>query len=250
MLFSEGVPPIMLLFLSSVLSGRGLKRRERQPRAGLARTAACLLTLVAGPALAQIGLYPDEVDRLDVVTVEQDGRDLHAFSSVTGSRGRLRLDVEEVVLFNESRGRIGIVLTSHRAIGVSTNGGFSELRYRIAERAPERALVSQRIALVATGRRALGFVGPSGIWIEEALTPEESIEAVRAGAAVGIVITNRRALGLAPEVGRFASMPFQLREKLESIDAEDTLAKLRTDRRLLVFTGPGAVWTFRNRNLE
>lgn len=206
--------------------------------------------VIAGPARAQVGLYPDEVDRLDVITVEQDGRDLYAFSSVTGSRGRLRLDVEEVVLFNESRGRIGIVLTSHRAIGVATGGGFTEVRYRIAERAPDRALVEQRIGLVATGRRALGFVGPSGIWVEEPLTPEESIEALRAGPAVGIVITNRRALGLAPEVGRFASMPFQLREKLESIDAEDTLAKVRTDRRLLVFSGQGAVWTFRNRNLD
>ncbi len=211
---------------------------------------AVVLVIAATGARAQVGLFPDEVDRLDVITIEQDGRDLYAFSSVTGSRGRLRLDREEVVLFNESRGRVGIVLTSHRAIGVTTNGSFSEVRYRIAERAPERALVAQRIALVATGLRALGFVGPSGIWVEEALTPEESIEALRAGAAVGIVITNRRALGLAPEVGRFASMPFQLREKLESVDAEDTLAKLRTDRRLLVFSGPGAVWTFRNRNLD
>ncbi|MBK7952419.1 MAG: hypothetical protein IPK00_27610 [Deltaproteobacteria bacterium] len=226
------------------------KSRLRALALGAAFCACISSSLAPSAVQAQIGLYPDEVDRLDVITIEQDGRDLHAFSSVTGSRGRLRLDLEEVVLFNESRGRIGIVLTSHRAIGVSTNGGFSETRYRIAERAPERALVSQRIGLVATGRRALGFVGPSGIWIEEALTPEESIEAVRAGAAVGIVITNRRALGLAPEVGRFASMPFQLREKLESVDAEDTLAKLRTDRRLLIFTGPGAVWTFRNRNLE
>jgi len=226
------------------------KPRLRALALGVALGACLLLSLASSPARAQVGLYPDEVDRLDVITVEQDGRDLYAFSSVTGSRGRLRLDLEEVVLFNESRGRIGIVLTSHRAIGVTTNGGFSETRYRITERAPERALVSQRIALVGTGRRALGFVGPSGVWIEEALSPEESVEAVRAGAAVGIVITNRRALGLAPEVARFASMPFQLREKLESVDAEDTLAKLRTDRRLLIFSGPGAVWTFRNRNLE
>lgn len=201
-------------------------------------------------ASAQVGLYADEVDRLDVITIEQDGRDLFAFSSVTGSRGRLRLDVDEVVLFNESRGRVGIVLTDRRAIGVSVNGGFQETRYRISERAPDYAVVAQRIALVATGRRALGFVGPSGVWIEESLTPGESVEAIRAGAAVGIATTNRRALGLAPEVGRFASIAFHLRESLESIEAEDTLAKLRTDQRILVFSGPGAVWTFRNRNLK
>ncbi|MFO0690194.1 MAG: hypothetical protein U0900_15960 [Myxococcota bacterium] len=232
------------------MSWRSSKARTRGVVCGLAVGLGVAVALAAGRAPAQVGLYPDEVDRLDVITIEQDGRDLYAFSSVTGSRGRLRLDLEESVLFNESRGRVGIVLTTHRAIGVGVQGGFAEVRYRIAERAPDRALVAQRIALVATGRRALGFVGPSGIWVEEALTPEESIEALRAGAAVGIVVTNRRALGLAPEVGRFASMPFQLRETLESIDAEDTLAKLRTDRRLLVFSGPGAVWTFRNRNLD
>jgi hypothetical protein len=201
-------------------------------------------------ASAQVGLYADEIDRLDVITIEQDGRDLFAFSSVTGSRGRLRLDVDENVLFNESRGRVGIVLTDRRAIGVSVNGGFQETRYRISERAPDYAVVGQRIALLATGRRALGFVGPSGVWIEESLTPGESIEAIRAGAGVGIATTNRRALGLAPEVGRFASIAFHLRESLESIDAEDTLAKLRTDQRILVFSGPGAVWTFRNRDLK
>ncbi|MBY0396855.1 MAG: hypothetical protein K2X91_10365 [Thermoleophilia bacterium] len=224
--------------------------RTRGVVRGLAVGLGVAVALAAARAPAQVALYPDEVDRLDVITIEQDGRDLHAFSSVTGSRGRLRLDIEEQVLFNESRGRVGIVLTTHRAIGITIHGGFSEIRYRIAERAPERALVAQRIALVGTGRRALGFVGPAGIWIEEALTPDESIEALRAGAAVGIVVTSRRVLGLAPEVGRFASMPFQLKERLESVDAEDTLAKLRTDRRLLVFSGPGAVWTFRNRNLK
>jgi hypothetical protein len=64
------------------------------------------------------------------------------------------------------------------------------------------------------------------------------------------VITNRRALGLAPGVGRFASMPLRIRESIESIDAGDTIAKLRTDQRLLVFTGPTAIWTFVNRDLK
>jgi hypothetical protein len=211
---------------------------------------ATVMALGGRTAHAQVGLYPGEVDQLDVITIEQDGRDLLAFSSVTGNRGRLRLDINEVVLFNESQGRVGIVLTDHRAIGITVSGNFAELRYRIAERAPDRAVLGQRIAVVATGRRVLGFIGPSGIWIEEATTPEESVEAIRAGVGVGIVITNRRALGLAPGVGRFASMPLRIRESIESIDAGDTIAKLRTDQRLLVFTGPTAIWTFVNRDLK
>ena len=80
--------------------------------------------------------------------------------------------------------------------------------------------------------------------------PGESLEAVRVGASVGVATTNRRALGLAPDLGVFASLPFRLRESLESIDAQDTLATLHTDQRILVFSGPRAVWTFRVRDLD
>jgi len=211
----------------------------------------CAVLAAGGRAArAQVSLYPAEVERLDVVTIQQDGRDLLAINSVTGSKARVRLDIDEIVLFNESRGRVGIVLTDRRALGVSVGGSFQEVRYRAPERAPDFALVSERVALVATTQRALGFIGRSGGWIEESLPPGESVEAIRVGAAVGIATTNRRALGLAPDVGRFASVDFRLRENLESIDAEDTLATLHTDQRILVFSGPRAVWTARVRNLD
>lgn len=209
-----------------------------------------LLAVAAGGAHAQVSLYPDEVERLDVIAIEQDGRNLYAFNSITGSRARVRLDVDEFVLFNESRGRVGIVLTDRRALGVTIGGSFQEARYRLSERAPDYAVVSERVALVPTNRRALGFVGQLGGWIEESFMPGESLEAVRVGASVGVATTNRRALGLAPDLGVFASLPFRLRESLESIDAQDTLATLHTDQRILVFSGPRAVWTFRVRDLD
>ena len=220
--------------------------------ASLASVAILLLgmLLAIGEARAQVSLYPDEIDRLDVISIEQDGRNLFSFSSVTGSEARVRLEVDEVVVFNQSRGRVGIVLTDRRALGITIGGNFQEARYRISERAPDFAVVSERVALVATTRRALGFVGQRGGWIEESLTPGESVEAVRIGTSVGIATTNRRALGLTPEVGRFTSLPFRLKESLESIEAGDTLATLHTDQRILVYSGPRGVWTFRVRNLN
>lgn len=207
--------------------------------------------LIAGSdAAAQVSLYPAEIDRLDVISIEQDGRNLYAFNAVSGSRARVRLEIDELVLFNESRGRVGIVLTNRRALGITAGGNFQEARYRIAERAPDFAVVSERVALVATTLRALGFVGQPGGWIEETFTPGESLEAIRAGAAVGVAATNRRMLGLAPENGTFASLPFRLKESLESIEADDTLATLHTDQRILVFSGPRAAWTFRARELD
>ncbi len=203
-----------------------------------------------GEAVAQISLYPAEVERLDVLSIQQDGRNLYAFNSLTGSRARVRLEIEEIVLFNESRGRVGIVLTDRRALGLTVGGNFQEVRYRLAERVPDFAVVSERVALVATTQRVLGFVGKLGGWIEETFPPGESAEALRVGTGVGIVTTNRRALGLAPDVGVFASISFRLKESLESIDAQDTLATLRTDQRIMVFSGPRAAWTFRARDLD
>lgn len=203
-----------------------------------------------GEAVAQIALYPAEVERLDVLSIQQDDRNLYGFNSLTGTRARVRLEIEEVVLFNESRGRVGIVLTDRRALGLTVGGNFQEVRYRLAERIPDFAVVSERVAVVATTQRVLGFVGKFGGWIEEDLPPGESAEALRAGTGVGIVATNRRALGLAPDVGVFASVSFRLRESLESIDAEDTLATLRTDQRILVFSGPRATWTARALDLD
>jgi len=219
---------------------------------GLAFVAALAAGLLAAPvpARAQIPLYPDEVERLDVITIQQDGRNLYAINALTANRTRIRLDVDEVVLFNQSRGRVGVVLTDRRALGVTVGSNFHQARYRIAERAPDFAVVSDRVALVATAQRALGFVGAASGWIQEELMPGENVEVIRAGAAVGIATTNRRALGLAPEVGRFSSLAFRLRESLASIDAADTLATLRTDQRILVYSGPRASWTFRALDLD
>lgn len=204
----------------------------------------------SGEAVAQVSLYPAEVERLDVISIQQDDRNLYGFNSLTGTRARVRLEVAEVVLFNESRGRVGIVLTDRRALGLTVGGNFQEVRYRLAERVPDYAVVSERVALVATTQRALGFVGKFGGWIEEDLPPGEAAQALRAGTGVGVVATNRRALGLAPDVGVFASISFRLKESLASIDAEDTLATLRTDQRILVFSGPRATWTLRERDID
>jgi hypothetical protein len=38
--------------------------------------AVGLLAAAAGGARAQVSLYPDEVERLDVISIEQDGRNL------------------------------------------------------------------------------------------------------------------------------------------------------------------------------
>lgn len=226
----------------------GARQRRLGPLDGGVSLVLWMLGLLMAPfeqAVAQVGLYPDEVERLDVISIEEDGRDLIAISAVGDRRPSVRLEVGETVVFLECSGRICVVLTDRRALGVSVDSIFQEARFRIAEHAPDRALVSQRLGLVATPQRLLGFVAEHGRWVAEGLTPGESLEAVRIGAAVAAAVTNRRVLGLAPNAGRFASLSLRLKESLESFTADDTLAKLRTDQRSLVFSGPRGTWTAR-----
>jgi hypothetical protein len=221
-------------------------RRWITPRRSGLLILFLMLPLVSG---AELGLLPDEIERIDVITVERDGRDLFAFDALTGRRSTIRLELGEEVRFERSRGRVGLVLTDRRALGVATGVGWQEMRYRLQEKAAETGLVEDRLAVVVTGRRALGFLGV-GVWVEERFTPHESVEALRVGSAVGIVITNRRALGLAPDVEHFVETAIQLKEELESVSARDTQGTLRTNRRILVFSAPRAFWSEQSRKIN
>ena len=141
----------------------------------------------------------------------------------------------------EGGGRIGLVLTDRRALGVASGLPWLEERLGLTERPPARGLVEDRIALAVTNRRALAFTAVSG-WVHEDFGPKEDASALRAGAAAGVVTTNRRALGIAPSLRNFVAADLRLQENLESVTAHDTLITLRTDRRILVFSAPRARW--------
>jgi len=219
----------------------------------LALSRALLLlsaSLFVTTATAQVPRYADQFERADVVAIEQDGRDLFGFDSLTGRRASYRLEVGEAVHFMESRGRVGLVLTNRRALGIGPGTGFREVRFPPNEVPPEIGLVEDQVALVTTSKRVLGFIGRDGHWVEESLAPSESAEAIRVGTAVAVVATNRRALGLGTNVGGFVALDFQVREVLESFSAQDTLATLRTNKRILVFGAPRGTWTIQDRAIR
>jgi hypothetical protein len=205
-----------------------------------------LILVLALVSKAQVRLLPDEVEIVDVIVIERDGRNLFAFDALTGKRSRIQLELGEMVRFERSRGRVGLVLTDRRALGVASGVGWQELRYRLQEVTPEIGLVEDRLALVVTDRRALGFIG-RGTWVEERFTPHEIVSALRIGSAVAVVITNRRALGLASDLARFVETDLQLKETLESVAARDTQGTIRTNRRILVFSAPRGFWSEQDR---
>jgi hypothetical protein len=193
----------------------------------------------SGSAAAQLPLLPDEVERVDVIAIERDGRELYGFDALTGARARVRLEIDETVLFQRSRGRVGLVLTDKRALGVASGTAWLEVRWRIHEVPAQVALVEERLGLTVTSWRALAFTARG--WVEESLTPSEVVSTMRAGSGAGVVTTNRRLLGVGPSSG-FVSEKLRLREVLESVTTQDTIITLRTDLRILIFSAPRASW--------
>ena len=205
------------------------------------------LLAVRPTASAEVPLFAAEFERADVIAIERDGQELFGFDSLTGRRAQIRLEIGEVVLFEQARGRIGLVLTDRRALGIGAGTGFQEFRYQLREEPPAVGLVEDQVALVITPKRVLGFLGTGGGWVDEQFSPYESVQALRVGAAVGVVATNLRALGLGTRRRHFVSADLRVKEKLESISAQDTLATLRTSRRILVFGSPRSSWIVQNR---
>jgi hypothetical protein len=199
---------------------------------------------------AQVPLFPEELERVDVIALERDGRDLFAFDALTGRRARIQLELDEQAHFERARGRIGLVLTDRRALAVAPGGGFQELRFQLQEDPPEIALVEEQIALATTARRALGYLASGGPWIETRLSPNERVLALRVGTAAAVVVTSRRVLGLASQARRFVPLDLGVHEELESVSAQDTLVTLRTNRRILVFSAPRASWSEQDRRLR
>ena len=226
---------------------RWLSGRLRE--AGLVALSLLALLLVAPAAKAQVPLFVDEVERVDVIAIERDGRELYAFDALTGRRSTIRLAVGEDVSFIQARGRVGVVVTDQRVLGVGAGTSWIEERFRLQEVAPVTALVEDRIGMVATSRRVLAFAGTAG-WVEETLSPNEQPTALRVGSGVAVVMTNRRALGISPTLGRFVPEALRIHEELESLTTQDTLVSARTDRRILVFSAPRARWTEQKRRIN
>lgn len=222
-------------------------RNKTAPLSRFVLTTMLLFSMETAVA-AQVPFLPDQFERVDVIGIERDRRELFAFDSLTGSRRMIRLDVGENVVFEGSRGRVGVVVTDRRVLGVAPGTGWIEERLRLEENLGEAVLVEDRLALLVSNRRALAF--SEGRWIEESFSPQEVATSLRVGAAVGAVTTNRRALGIAPRTSGFIAEDLQVREGLESVSAEDTLATVRTERRILVFSGLRGGWSIQRRRIR
>jgi len=226
------------------------RSRPRRWRPGLL-AALLAAALPAAPAPAQVAPPPDDLAISDVLQIVITGRDVLALDARTGGQRSTRLDIDEKVLWSSARGRVGVVLTDHRMLAVSTvSASWQEKRWRRAERPPADVVLGARVAVAASDLRAFGFDGGSGRIVESGLGPREAVWAVNAGDNVGVVVTDRRALGVSAATGGFYPVRIRIDERLDGVSALASVLTLTTNERILIFRAFTRTWEERDRALE
>ena len=200
--------------------------------------------LASGGATAQLD---PETSLEDVVVLRVLGREVVALDGLGGGSRKLRLEVGESVVWSGAQGRIGVVLTNRRALGVRRGTGFRELRLRTSEQLPPKVDVGDRLAAFATSKRVLAF---DGSWTFEDIGPTEQLQLLRVGSGAVLALTTRRALGLSATSSGFVETRLQVQERIENAQAGAGLAEVTTSRRVLLFSGRPGIWTEEKRALR
>lgn len=157
-----------------------------------------------------------------------------------GGQREIALELGENVAWKGVRGRIGIVLTDRRVLGVTTeSGSWQSTRYRRTESVPDPPLMADRVALLLLRTRLLGLDGRSGNLIEISIGPSETVLDWAVGQNVGVAVTSRRALGISAFAGGFFATTLDVGERVDALDAVANSATLTTSRRLLTFRNDG-----------
>lgn len=211
---------------------------------------ALLVGLASTPSVspAQVLHSPAPVlDQIEIVFLERDVLALGA----AGGDARVRLDLDEQVLFHGARGIAGAVVTNRRLLLVSAGGAaFREVPFLREELPPDAGpLLGERVVLLRTSRRLLGFSGTTGRLSEYRIGPNETLDHLGIAEGVAIGVTSRKALGFSARTGGFFEIALQVRETIEAVDVRAELATVTTNRRLLVFRGLGGAWGERRRQL-
>ena len=210
-----------------------------------------LLWLVPPAAFSQVPLTPGDVVLEDTLSVDHIGRSLYAFDSLSGGQNKFDLDLQEKVIFQGARGRVGLVVTNRRLLAIAAGqGGWRVQPLQISEQERTEQWISSRVALVVTPKRIIGFDAGTSAWLEVGVGPHEAVEQAQVGSSTAIVLTGNNAYGLSPDAGGFFAQPLQIHEKIESVSASAAIGRVLTSRRLLIFKAGTGAWSVTERPIQ
>ena len=216
-----------------------------------ATTSIFLLCVLSWPAYAQSPLTPGNVVLEDTISIDVLGRYLYAFDSLSGGRNQLELDLREKVIFQGSRGRVGLVVTNRRLLAIAAGtGGWRTLSLQLAEQGHTNQWISSRLALVVTPKRIIGFDAGAAAWLEVGIGPLEAVQEARLASSTAVVLTRKNAYGMSPDAGGFFATPLLIHEEIESVTANANIGRVLTSQRLLIFKASTGTWTDTERPLN
>jgi len=179
----------------------------------------------------------------DLVYIEQADRKIIAIrDGIPATPFELRS--KEEVLWLDSDGYIGALLTNERFIAISLSSpGWLETPLRSKEAYDGSPILSPTLALLVTKERVIHFDAISHRFIEQSLRLDEEFVAAEANDYVAVVISSRRALGLASGDSGFREIRFRTSETFQSLKTTPQVVTVRTSWRVLTFGASSPSWS-------
>ena len=179
----------------------------------------------------------------DLVDIEQVDRKIIAIRDGIQT-APFELRSKEEVLWLDSDGYIGALLTNERFIAISlSSSGWLETPLRSKEADDGSPILSPTLALLVTKERIIGFDAISSRFIQQSLGLDEEFVAAEANDYVAAVISSRRALGLASGGSGFSEIRFRTSEIFQTIRTKSQVITVRTSWRILTFGAASPSWS-------
>jgi hypothetical protein len=155
-----------------------------------------------------------------------------------------RLGPKEGVLWEDSSGYLGAVLTNDRFYVVSTTSGtWKEFPLKSQEAEQAKVSLSPYIALLATDDRAICYNISTHSYFETKLPVGAELIAVEAGRYIAVVVTTDKLLGIRKGSSSFTEMRLGIDEAVENVDVTSNKVVVRTSDRLLSLVADDTKWT-------
>jgi hypothetical protein len=179
----------------------------------------------------------------DLVDIEQVDKKIIAIRDGIQT-APFELRSKEKVLWLDSDGYIGALLTNERFIAISLSSpGWLETPLRSKEAYDGSPILSPTLALLVTKERVIHFDAISHRFIEQSLRLDEEFVAAEANDYVAVVISSRRALGLASGDSGFREIRFRTSETFQSLKTTPQVVTVRTSWRILTFGASSPSWS-------
>ena len=205
--------------------------------------ASVVLLLLARPLKSEDDVEDKDIYIEDLVAIQQIGREVIA---IRDGRNPVpyKLRLAEKVLWKDSKGALGAVLTNSRFLTISvTSKGWHEISLNLHEADEASALLSPYIALLVTAKRVFGFDYMSKLFVEHWLQIDQEFVATNVNMHVAVVVSTRKALGFGMGCKTFAEIPIRVHEKFDSLETKSRLGTVLTTNRILIFHARDCLWT-------